>query len=563
MRTIQYKFYLAAMLFLGTTALIAQVQETERFNVSDDVVVSVNTSYTNVIFETWNRDVVEVIAKVDGEDLSEKEKKEILDNWDYEVLGNSNKVKVTSNAGGGWMGFEHLSGLEGLHGMEGLKALEDMDMQFDMPAFVMPDFDFNFNMPEMPELEKFPKWPFNGERPNFKDGNEYNHYSVQHGKGYTFDKGEYKKNKQAYVDKLNKKYKSNVSVRQVDNWLVEVDEWSANVEDVMEEWGENFGKEFGDKFGPDFEMKMEKWGEEFGEKLGKDMEEWGERFGEEFGKDMEKWGEEFSEKMEKFGERFEEQYGKDMEKWAEEYGKEMEEWAKQYEENGGNWNKQIMMDPHGNKSIIIQGEKKGDFKKVKATKTLLIRIPKGAKTEINVRHGEIKMADAYNIRATLNYSPFTANSIDGGSTLINAAYAPVNINTWNDGSLILKYVDNCEINKVNRMDLKSNSSNVSINVVTNVAFLSGSFGDIKIKNVSDDFNTLSLDLDNTDAFIIIPKSAFSFNFNGKRSTLLYPKSLELSQQKQNGRVLVNGFNRSSNSNRSFTINAAYSNIKLQ
>jgi hypothetical protein len=241
----------------------------------------------------------------------------------------------------------------------------------------------------------------------------------------------------------------------------------------------------------------------------------------------------------------------------------MEEWAKQFEEGGGNWSKQIMTDPHGNKSIIIQGDSKGEFKRVKATKTLRIKMPKGAKTEINVRHGEIKMADAYNVKATLNYSPFTANSIDGGNTLINAAYAPVKVNNWNNGTLLVKYIDDCQLNKVNRIELESNSSNVTINLVNNVAFLSGSFGDIKIKDVSDGFNSIRLDLDNTDAFIVIPNTAFTFDFNGKKSTLLYPRSLELNQQKQNGRVLVNGFNRSRNSNRSFTINAAYSNIKLQ
>ncbi|NNK55010.1 MAG: hypothetical protein HKO97_10670, partial [Flavobacteriaceae bacterium] len=288
-----------------------------------------------------------------------------------------------------------------------------------------------------------------------------------------------------------------------------------------------------------------------------------EEFGEKFGEDMEEWGENFGKRMEEFGKRFEEQYGQDMEKWGEEYGKQMEEWAKQFEEGGGNWSKQIMTDPHGNKSIIIQGDKKGEFKRVKATKTLRIKIPKGAKTEINVRHGEIKMADAYNVRATLNYSPFTANSIDGGNTLINAAYAPVTVNNWNNGALLVKYIDDCQLNKVNRIDLESNSSNVTINLVDNVAFLSGSFGDIKIREVSDGFNSVRMDLDNTDAFIVIPNSAFTFDFNGKKSTLLYPRSLQLDQQKQNGRVIVKGFNRSSSSNRSFTINAAYSNIKLQ
>lgn len=542
MRTIQFKFLLAVALLFGSTTLVGQVQETERFNVNDDVVVSVNTSYTNVIFETWNKDEVEVTASVDGDDLTQKEKQEIMDNWNYEVLGSSKKVRITSNAGGGWMGMDHLSGLEGLHGLEALKALENLDMLKDMPSFEMPEFDFHFNDNfnfdvNTPELDKFPKWPFNGERPNFKDGSEYNHYNVQHGTGTTFDRGEYKKDKQAYVDKLNKKHNSNVTVRQVDNWLVEVDEWSANVEKVMEEWGENFGKQFNEKFGADFEMKMEKWGKEFGEKFGKDMEKWGEEFGEKFGKDMEKWGEEF--------------------------GKEMEELAKKYEEQGGNYSKQIMTDPHGNKTIIIQGDKKGEYKKVKAIKTIRIKMPKGAKTEINVRHGEIKMADAYNVRATLNYSPFTANSIDGGNTLINAAYAPVTVNLWNNGTLYVKYIDECKLNKVKRIDLESNSSNVDINYISDMAILGGSFGDIKIKEVADGFNTIRLDLDNTDAFISIPNSAFSFEFNGKRSTLLYPKSMQLDSRKQNGLVLISGYNQNRNSNRTFTINAAYSNIKLQ
>ena len=34
----------------------------------------------------------------------------------------------------------------------------------------------------------------------------------------------------------------------------------------------------------------------------------------------------------------------------------------------------------------------------KAKKKIIIRMPKGTKTDINVRHGEVKMADVYNIK---------------------------------------------------------------------------------------------------------------------------------------------------------------------
>lgn len=545
MRTITlFKHCIVFSLMLNCAVLFSQKQAIESFDVSEDVLVSVNTSHTNVVFETWNKNKVEVVALVDGENLSEKEKEEILQNWDYDVLGNSKKVVVTSNAGNHWPG---MAGLAGLEGLSGLKELYNMPILKDF-NFNMPKLNFNFSVPDVPKFDDFPQWPFSDEQPSIKYKDGYKNYHVSKNGEINFNSDEYKKDKKAYVAKLNKKYNANASVADVDRWLSEVDRWSENVEKVMEEWGENFGKEFGEKFGSDFEMKMEKWGEEFGEK---------------FGKDMEKWGEEYGKKMEEWGKEFEEKFGKDMEQWGEEYGKQMEKWAEEFEKNGGNFNHQVITTPHGDKTIIIKGDKHGEYKNVKATKTLIIRMPKGAKTEINVKYGEIKMADAYNIKATLNYSPFTANSIDGGKTLINAAYAPVKVNNWNDGTLFLKYIDDCKINTVGRIDMKSNSSNIDINVVNSVALLSGSFGDVKIKKVSDSFKTIELNLDNTDAFIAIPNSSFTFNFNGKRSTLLYPKSLQLDQTKDNGRVLVNGFNKSRNSGNIFSITASYSNIKLQ
>jgi len=360
-------------------------------------------------------------------------------------------------------------------------------------------------------------------------------------------KEEYKKNKQAYVDKLNKKYDSNASVKEVDQWLDEVDAWSANIEDVMEKWGEDFGKKFEMQFGPEFEKKMEKWGEEFG----KEMEKWGEEFGEKFGKEMEEWGEAF---------------GKDMEKWGEAFGKDMEKWAEQMEKEGHNYSKKVTTDEHGNKSVIIQGDGKGLFREsaVKAKKTIIIRLPKGAKTDINVRHGEVKMADAYNMKATLNYAKLTANSVDGGETLINAAYAPVYVNNWTQGALDLKYVDDCKLNQVERINVEANSSNVNINLLSKDAFLSGSFGSLFINKISDDFGSIDIILENTDATLSLPASAFNFYYSGKKSRFTAPSAIQITtRNKSDSRSLLKGYCKSDDSNRSLTINASYSNISLQ
>src|SRR5690606_27513915 len=107
------------------------------------------------------------------------------------------------------------------------------------------------------------------------------------------------------------------------------------------------------------------------------------------------------------------------------------------------------------------GSKSGGAVK-NSKKTIIIRLPKNAKTNINIRHGELKMADVNNVRANLNYSPFTANSIDGGKTLITASYAPVAVNTWKQGVLNVKFVDDCSLETVQEIRLQANSSDVRI-----------------------------------------------------------------------------------------------------
>ena len=516
----------AIVIFLIAPILVAQDRHKESFNVGSDVLVSVNTSHTDVIFETWSKDRVEVEAYIEGDGLSEKEKKEIFKNWNLDILGNSKKVVITSNKGSLWHDSEtagSLKSLESLKHLEGLESLKNMPLLDELG-----NMNWDVVIPDVPRLEKMPIWPFNGSRPNLQSGSEYRHYDVANGKSMTFDTGEYKKNKKAYVDKLNKKYNSNATVQEVDRWLADVDKWSNNIERVMEDWGDNFGREFDQKFGPEFERKMEKWGEEFGEK----MEAWGENF------------------------------GKEMEAWGENLGRDIEKWAEQFDDYDGDYKKEVRTDENGNKSIIIQGSKKNNSLFPKARKKLIIRMPKGVKTDINVRHGEVKMADAYNIRANFNYSSFVANSIDGGETLINASYAPVSINEWINGKLKVNYVEDCKINTVKNINLEANSCNVKINTVQENALLSGSFGNLFINDVSNNFKTIDVSLENTDATIHLPNTAFTFYFNGKKSPFSAPASLEIDKNINGGRVVLNGFFKSKSS-KSLRINASYSNVKLQ
>lgn len=468
-----FKTAVATAILLFTTISQAQKEYKETFNVDDDVTVSVNTTHTNIVFETWNRDKVEVEAYIDGEKLSEAEKQDLFDNWDFTVLGNSNKVVISSKGGNGpnWISMAPSNGMPSIEGLDFLGPM--------MEEMIVPMIS-NMKIPNLPD-------------DLMRDiGN------------IDFDYEEFMKDKDGYMKK--------------------------------------FEAQMDKKFGKDFEVKMEKWGEEFAEQYN---EEKGDSIAAVWERKMENWGESFGKRMEAWGARFE----KEMEA---KYG------------DDGNYSKQVITSPNGNKTIIIQGSKstKG-HKSLKGTKTIKIKMPKGAKTEIDVRHGKIQMADAVNVKATLNHSPFTANSIDGGETLINASYAPVVVNNWNNGTLYLKFVENCNIADVKAINLQANSSDVLIGNVEEEAILAGSFGNLKVTNVSNGFKNIDVLLENTDAVLHMPDVAFSFYFNGKKSTLQYPKSLQLNRTKNYNRVLARGFYKSNQATKNVTVNANYSNVKIQ
>ena len=532
-----YRHSLVTIVFLLCVGLVyAQNSYKETFTVGDDAVVSVNTSHTNVVFETWNKDKVEVEAFIEGDDLTDTERQEIFDSWKFDVLGNSKKVVITSNEGSLWGGFETLGSLHSLDNLDKLTNMSHLKNLESLSSLGDLFENMNIVVPELPEMDKMPVWPFSNERPSFRYGDSYSNYNFQNNGAYTFDRNEYEDDKSGYVKKLNKKYNSNVSVAETDRWLDKVDAWSQSFEKRMESWGENFGKTFEKNFGPKFEKRMEKWGEEFGEQFGKEMEKWGENF------------------------------GKDMEKWGAQIEKQAEQWAKQFED--GNFSKETIIDEHGNKSTVIQrGAHNHNLllqkPHKKAKKTIIIRMPKDTKTDINVRHGEIKMADVTNVRATLNYAALTANSIDGGKTLINAAYAPVRVNYWGNGVLAVQYVEDCKLNEVDRINLKANSSNVNINEIKTDAYIKGSIGNLFINKIAPNFASIDIVLEDTDAKIELPSASFNLFFSGKKSTLQYPKSLQVTQSKEYGQVLVKGFNKSNNPNRKLTINANFSNVRLQ
>lgn len=294
----------------------------------------------------------------------------------------------------------------------------------------------------------------------------------------------------------------------------------------LEKWEKNFEK----KFGKEFEVKMEKWA--------KEVEKNSEKFEKEYELKMEAWGKDFEKDMEAWGEEF----GKKMEAWGEEFGKQFEANMK-----------------HGNRAFIVEGAKANS----KSRRTIKLRIPKNAKLDLNVRHGELKLGSTIeNLKARLSHSRLSANRLQGRGTNVQAAYSPVKIMHWDYGVLTTEFVKNCSIDKAVSIKLNSNSSDILIRELQETGVLTGSFGRLDINKLAPGFETLSINLENSDLVIDVPDTAFNFSFNGTQSSIKYPQEMSLRSTRSYDNETLTGFNRSANASGSISIKANYSDVLI-
>ena len=298
----------------------------------------------------------------------------------------------------------------------------------------------------------------------------------------------------------------------------------------------------GDKYLEEFEKKMEK---NFGEDFEKSMEEWAANF--------EKSQEKMSKKLEKDMEAWGEEFGKSMEAWGEEFGKDMEAWAanleKEVEEKYG--------DSEG-KVIIINN--RGS----KPQKTLKIKIPKNGEVKLNVRYGEVKLnGHAKNVTGEISHGKLLANEISGEKTHLKVAYTPVNVKQWDHGVLNAAYVQDLKIGKAKSIKLTSNSSEVTIDEVGKNGIFRGTFGELVIGKVGNDFENLDIVLENSDLKLDLPDVAYNFTYSGNKSEVKYPGDLSVKSSKAYDNLKLNGFNENKNANASISISASFSDVLLK
>lgn len=446
----------------------------ESFDVNKDVVIDINTTHTDIEFQTWDKDRVEVEAVFTIDDVTKEEAEKYFESWNFEVKGNSKEIDIRSGGGNPWYVNRSVNNI--------ILDAPDLDFDFEMIEPVMnrvdlePVFDMIHALPPMPPMPM---------------------------KNFNFDYEEYKKDGDAYMKKWKKEWAKNFDKK----WEAEMEAWSKEMEKRSAEW----------------------------EKRRKERSEQREKLLEERAKSREK------------AQRIREQ--------AQALREQAIESKKQVKAR-------IAQERNGARNFYYFSS--GDDKNLKVKKRVIIKMPKGTKLNMNIRHGEVKMAqNLKNIKAILSHTSLVAAVIDGKETNIKCSYSPVIVDNWKYGQLKVSHIDNVRLKNVKSLKLSSNSSDVIIGNITANGIINGTFGELKIEKIGDAFTALDITLENTDAILVLPKTAFDLYFTGSNTCIDYPDALKVKVDDNYSTKVVKGYNQSKNSNKSININAKYSKVVMQ
>ena len=315
----------------------------------------------------------------------------------------------------------------------------------------------------------------------------------------------------------------------------------------------------------------EKEGEKYIEKWAIEFEK---GFDEEYQKEMEAWGKEMEARVKE-----REASREEMMKEREEMSKEREEMRKEAQElrQEAHEARREAMEEHRKvqKNVIISKHGKdgpnvfyrsadGERRNYKVKKTIKIKMPKSTKLKMNVRHGEVKLAEnTRNMDATLSYSRLLASTIDGEKTKIVASYSPVSVQRWNYGNLNLNFSEEVALKDVNILNLNATSSDVTIDRLLKSAHIKNDLGALMINTIADDFEDLEVVVQNGEFVCLLPRTPFNISIDGTSSSYSGPSDLKLVSEKNGNSFVHSGYFMQKDSGKSIAIDSRYSEIRLK
>jgi len=153
-------FKLLCLAVMATGILQAQKKTKtfkETFNVGDDAVLELNTTHTDVEFETWDKNQVEIVATVELEDASKEEIEDYFKEDPIRIVGNSKSINVSTPRVSSWsynFDFDHsfigdiVTDIEPLFldleipELEALAVLPEIFVNPPLPSLNFSQFDY-------------------------------------------------------------------------------------------------------------------------------------------------------------------------------------------------------------------------------------------------------------------------------------------------------------------------------------------------------------------------------------------------------------------------------------
>jgi hypothetical protein len=368
---------------------------TESFNVNKDTEVSLTADNAEIIIETWNKNRVDVEAIISIDIEDEELANEILENFEFEALGNSSKVEIRA----GRQGSHALAGVDNVH--------------------FFPEREYEILTEDIKGIE-VPSPPVPPLPPSV--GNI----------DMDFDMDRFNEEGKAYIIEFQKEIRE---MFEDSNFKVEMLEWKKKFKEEME------------KSGLKDSVKVMTY-----------------RLKNEMRPALKKMKKGLRPALRKINNKIE---------------------------------------------VIRAGH---DVKK-----KIIIKMPKEAKLDLDVKRSELKIASLNQIDANLNYSGLQIDELTGENCSVEASYSDVDITKSNGLNLNLKYSKKAKIGEVNQLISTSKTSNLTIDLVNQKAIIDGSFGDLEIKDINSNFNLIDINLKNSSAKLNVPDVAYNFYINSKSS----------------------------------------------
>lgn len=174
----------------------------ETYTVNKDTELSINTSYADIEFETWDKDQVEITATIELDGVDEKDAESYFDQDLVKIMGNSREIEVSTESAGPYV-----------YGFRGVN--------FDVPEVPsVAEIIANVEIPEVPEVDVLPEIAVMPAMPPMPPTSFIE-----------FDYDAYKKDSEKYMKEWKKKFDKTFDKK----YKARFEEWGKQMEEMAKE----------------------------------------------------------------------------------------------------------------------------------------------------------------------------------------------------------------------------------------------------------------------------------------------------------------------------------------